>query len=274
MCKFPDVSTSLDWSPKWGLVLLQFRINVSEPICQSFMRISFLSFPPGTSPGFPRILLYPKPCSLCSCPATGVRTQMCPLEAGGPHTGPDLVPPGCGAEFCDSHCLIHETQRLSPGACLPHCCLQYQNASLPYIGCLGSVLVAVLARGGTEACCLEPGAPTHHEAFAQSFPSSSEESGGRVWPHNHLVSLRPGQFTSTTGPYLWPLHASGHMLQALSSCMSEAHQFPAWVKLICRVAAFLSFLHGFQETVSPGKIVWAWNSTKVQIAQSSTWFLY
>ena len=221
----------------------------------------------------PRILLDPKPCSVCSCPAIGVRTQLCPLEAGGLHTLPDPVPPGWGAEFCDCHCLIHETQRLSPGASLPHCCLQYLNASLPYIGCLGPVLVVFLARGGTEACCVEPGTPTHHQAFAQSFPSSSEESGGRVWLHSHLVSLRPGQFTSTTGPYRWPLHASGHT-QVLSSCRSEAHLFPAWVKLRCRVAAFLSFLHGFQETVSPGKIVWAWNSTKVQIAQSSTWFLY
>ena len=86
MCKFPDVFTSLDWTPKWGLFLLQFRVNVSEPICQSFMRISFLSFPAGTSPGFPRILLYPKPFSVCFCPATGVRTQMCPLKAGGLHT--------------------------------------------------------------------------------------------------------------------------------------------------------------------------------------------
>lgn len=103
-----------------------------------------------------------------------------------PHSYPTWFLQGV-EEFCDCHCLIHETQRLSPGASLPHCCLQYQNASLPYIGCLGSVLVAVLDRGGTEACCLEPGTPTHHQAFAQSVPSSSEESGGRVWPQNHLV---------------------------------------------------------------------------------------
>lgn len=47
-----------------------------------------LQYPPRINPKIPKILLYPKPSSMCSCLANGVRTQMCSFEAEGLHTVP------------------------------------------------------------------------------------------------------------------------------------------------------------------------------------------
>lgn len=96
-------------------------------------------------------------CALVSLMESEVRCAPLRLDDSTPL--PDLVPPGCVVELCDCHDLNQKMQKFSPEAFPPCCSLQYQNAPLPCIGCLWPVLDAFLARGGTESCCLEPGAP-------------------------------------------------------------------------------------------------------------------
>lgn len=186
-------------------------MNITEPTSQPLMRISFLGlyYTPGINPGTSKKLLYPKHSSVCSIQLIESELRCAPLRLEDSELLPHLVPPGCVAELCGCHCLNHETKRLSlEDTSLLCCCLQYQSAFLPCIEHKGAVLVAFLARGDPEACCLESGASTHCHGFSHRCPHHSQNSGGRIWPHNHLASKRPRQFTSTTGSSIWPCHAS------------------------------------------------------------------
>lgn len=103
----------------------------------------------------------------------------------------------------------------------------------------------------------------------KAYGCSNHQDSGEVWPHNHFASWRRAHF------HYWLFHMA---FLCLPATYPNAHPFPAWVWLRCRVTVWLSCPLGFPRDqlwgVEGGGIIWAWNSTKAWIVQPSTWFLW
>lgn len=131
---------------------------MQEPICQSFMRISFFWLFLQEQVQDSQDTFASKTLFFVFLSSYWSQNSDVPLEAGGPHTDSDLVPPGWGAEFCDSLLNPWSSVRLLTRSVL--------SSLLPPVPECISPLYWVpsqsqlLLHRGTEACRLEPGAPT------------------------------------------------------------------------------------------------------------------